>query len=132
MLDDRTCVTQSPHPYAGEFLWTAHNNRFGWASLLPVAPGSPDVSCYAAAARATDLSGLPRTFIATGALDLLVEENIEYARRLMRAGVPVELHVYPGAVHGFDLAADAEVARNANRDSLAALKRALHPELPRR
>jgi len=125
MLDDRTCVTEHPHPHVGEFIWTPHNNRFGWASLLGKAPGGPDVSIYAAPARAQDLSGLPRTFIATGALDLFLEENIDYARRLVRSGVPVELHVYQGAFHGFNLAIDADVTKRAARDSKAALARAL-------
>jgi acetyl esterase/lipase len=125
MLDDRTCVTRSPHPFAGEFLWTPHNNSFGWSSLLGVAPGSQDVSPYAAAARATDLSGLPPTFISTGALDLFVEEDMEYARRLNRAGVPVELHVYAGAYHAFDVLTNAPIAAAAKRDSLAALRRFL-------
>ena len=26
---------------------------------------------------------------------------MEYARRLIRAGVPTELHIIPGAFHGF-------------------------------
>ena len=125
MLDDRTCVAENPHPHVGEFIWTPHNNRFGWASLLGKAPGSSDVSIYAAAARANDLVGLPRTFIATGALDLFLEENLDYARRLMRSGVPVELHVYAGAFHGFNLAIDADVTKRASRDSKAALARAL-------
>jgi acetyl esterase/lipase len=81
MLDDRTCVAADPHPFAGEYLWTAPNNLFGWASLLGGPPGGADVSPYAAPARAETLEGLPATFIATGALDLFVEENLEYARR---------------------------------------------------
>lgn len=125
MLDDRTCVAKEPHPFAGEFLWTPHNNAFGWSALLGVAPGSLDVSPYAAAARAEDLSGLPPAFISTGALDLFLEEDIEYARRLMRQGVPVELHVYAGAYHGFDFLTNARVAAAARRDSLAALRRFL-------
>jgi acetyl esterase/lipase len=125
MLDDRTCASADPHPYAGEFLWTPHNNAFGWSALLGKPPGSPDVSPYAAAARATDLSRLPPTFISTGALDLFIEEDMEYARRLMRHGVPVELHVYPGAYHAFDVFTDAPIAHDARRDSLAALRRAL-------
>lgn len=125
MLDDRTVTTADPHPYTGEFIWTAQANRFGWRSLLGQEPGGPDISPYAAAARAESLAGLPSTFISVGALDLFLEEDLEYARRLMRAGVPTELHVYPGAYHGFNLTADAQVSQVAARDQLAALKRAL-------
>ena len=123
MLDDRTGTSSDPHDYIGEFVWQAGGNRFGWASLLGKAPGSPDVSPYASPARAADLAGLPPTFIYTGALDLFLEEDIEYARRLIRAGVPTELHVYPGAFHGFEVAAESQVSQQAIRDSVAALKR---------
>jgi len=127
MIDDRTCTAER-HPYTGEFVWTPEQNRFGWSSLLGREPGGADVPHYAAAARAPDLAGLPPSFIAVGALDLFLEEDLEYARRLIRAGVPTELHVYPGAYHGFEVFSDAPVAKNANANSLAALKRALHPD----
>lgn len=127
MLDDRTCTAVDPHPHTGQFIWTAHNNQFGWAALLGQEPGGPDVSPYAAPARAGDLSGLPPTYIATGGLDLFLDEDLDYARRLMRGGVPVELHVYPGAFHAFDLSATAEVAVQARRDSLTALRRLIAP-----
>lgn len=125
MLDDRTVTHPDPHPHTGEFIWTPHNNHFGWAAILGVEPGSDGVSPYAAPARAEDLSGLPPTFISTGALDLFLEEDLEYARRLMRAGVPTELHVYPGGPHGFDFHPTAEVSVRARKDSLSALGRFL-------
>ena len=125
MIDDRTAVTDDPHPYAGEYVWTPASNRFGWTSLLGAEPGGPDVSPYAAAARATDLAGLPPTFFATGGLDLFLDEDLDYAHRLTRAGVPVELHVYPGAFHGFYAAPGSYVAQQANRDGLEALRRGL-------
>ena len=124
MLDDRTVTTAVPHPYVGEFIWTPEANRFGWTALLGQEPGGPGVSPYAAAARAENLEGLPPTFISVGSLDLFLEEDLEYARRLMRAGVPTELHVYPGAFHGFDLIANAKVSQIAVRDELDALRRA--------
>ena len=122
MLDDRTC-TADPHPFAGEFLWTPHNNRFGWTALLGEDPGGADISPYAAPARATDLSGLPPTFLMTGSLDLFVDENIDFARRLIRAGVPTEFHIYPGAFHAFDAWPTARVSAQARDDRLRALKR---------
>ena len=128
MLDDRTCVLADPHPYAGEFIWTTASNHFGWKALLGQEPGAPDISPYAAPARAEDLAGLPPTYIGTAALDLFVEENLDYARRLLRAGVPLELHVYPGAFHAFNIVPGAKVAAAARRDSLEALRRSLHPK----
>ncbi|GCE16011.1 alpha/beta hydrolase [Tengunoibacter tsumagoiensis] len=129
MLDDRTCTLANPHPYTGEFIWTPEANRFGWTSLLGHEPGQSNVSPYAAAARAEHLEGLPATFINVGALDLFLEEDMEYARRLMRAGVSTELHVYPGAYHGFRMVANAQVTKAAERDQLAALRRAFDPSL---
>lgn len=126
MLDDRTGTTVEPSPTVGEFGWNRGSNRFGWASLLGRDPGGADVSPYAAAARAEDLAGLPPAYIAVGALDLFLEENLEYARRLMRAGVPTELHVYPGAYHGFQgMAPEARISQAFVRDYFAALTLAL-------
>lgn len=127
-IDDRTCMRE-PNPYVGEFVWTLESNRFGWSSLLgPDAGSDASIDYYGAAARAADLSGLPSTYIAVGALDLFVDEDMDYAHRLIRAGVPTELHVYPGAFHGFDIAVEATVTKTAYRNSLAALRRALHPD----
>lgn len=126
MIDDRTAIRRDLNPHVGEFVWTQEHNLFGWQALLGTIPGSDDVSPYAAAARATDLSGLPPTFIAVGNLDLFLEENMIYADRLSRAGVPVEFHLYPGAYHGFQLAAQARVSIQAERDSRDALRRFLH------
>jgi triacylglycerol lipase len=126
MIDDRTAVREDLHPHVGEFVWTQANNYFGWRSLLGKEPGSADVSPYAAAARATDVSGLPPTFISVGGLDLFLEENMMYADRLSRAGVPVEFHIYPGACHGFYRVPDARVTKQAERDTREALRRFLH------
>ena len=126
MLDDRTCVAD-PHPYAGEFLWTAPHNAYGWRAYLGVEPGSDGVSPYAAPARAENLAGLPPTYICTASLDLFIDENIEYARRLIRAGTPCELHVFPGGYHGFDMAPGVAISQAAQRDTVEALRRALRP-----
>lgn len=125
MLDDRTCVAD-PHPYTGEYVWTHSLNKLGWGSLLGVEPGSDAVPTGAVPARCTDLSGLPPTFIVVGALDLFVEEDIEYARRLMRAGVPTELHILPGMFHGAaSVVPDAALSRAYFEMQFAALRRAV-------
>jgi acetyl esterase/lipase len=124
MLDDRTASLVKTNPFTGRHIWTADSNRFGWSSLLGGAPGAVRVSPYAAPARAVDLRGLPPTLITVGQLDLFLEEDIDYATRLMQAGVRTELHVYPGAYHGFDLASEAQVAQAMIRDRRNALRRA--------
>jgi acetyl esterase/lipase len=126
MLDDRTAIRAESDRVGpqGEFIWTPSNNRFGWTALLGTEPGGTDVSPYAAAARADNLAGLAPAFIAVGALDLFLDEDIAYARRLAHAGVPVEFHVYPGAYHAF-IHSDSRVARIYQRDAVAALRQAL-------
>src|SRR5262249_3838498 len=125
MLDDRTTTQDAPSPYIGEFVWTRAANLFGWTALLGRAPGGADVSPYAAAARMEDVSNLPPTYLACGAIDLFLEENLDYARRLIRAGVPTEMHIYPGAPHGFMMLEAAQVAKAFARDSMTALQRGL-------
>jgi len=126
MIDDRTAVRKDLHPYVGEFVCTQANNYFGWRSLLGEEPGMADVSPYATAAPATDVSGLPPTYISVGGLDLFLEENMIYADRLSRAGVPVELHIDPRAYHGFYRATNARVTKQAEHDNRDALQRFLH------
>jgi len=113
MIDDRMITPSSAWD---DPVWPPAANRFGWRSYLGELTGDA-VPYYAAAARATDLTKLPRTFVSVGALDGFADEDIDYAVRLRHAGVPTELHVYPGAPHGFDgLAPGTAIARRANRD----------------
>ncbi len=113
MLDDRG-VTASGRAVTHRRLWNVDSNRLAWQAYLG---GAGPVSPYAAPSRCTDLSGLPWTWLATAELDLFADEDVAYASRLMEAGVSTELHVYRGAVHGFDLfAPDARVSRRFVRD----------------
>jgi acetyl esterase/lipase len=126
MIDDRTIAPASA-TVPDTFVWTRENNLMGWRAYLGREPGGTDVSPHAAAARATDLRGLPPAYIPVGDLDLFLDENMTYAQRLLAAGVPTELHVYPGAFHGFNgFVPNAEISRRFNTDRDSALKRMLH------
>lgn len=114
MIDDRQITESSRWP---EAVWPPSANEFGWTAYLGSAKGGPDVSPYAAAARADDLAGLPPTLIVVGSIDGFSDEDIDYAVRLRHAGVATDLRVYDGAPHGFDtLLAATPVARRARRD----------------
>lgn len=127
MIDDCN-IAPASDTRPDTLMWTRESNLTGWRAYLGREPGGKDISQYASAMRATDLSGLPPAYIAVGELDLFAEENMTYARRLIESCVPTELHVYPGACHAFDgMAPEAYVSRQFTADFHRALKRALHP-----
>jgi acetyl esterase/lipase len=130
MIDDRMTT---PSSGLNAVVWSPAANVLGWRAYLGEGRfGSDDVPIYAAPSRATDLSGLPPAFLCVGTLDVFRDEDIAYARDLLAAGVPTELHVYPGAPHGFEMITpDAAVARRCRRDIDDALGRALSPRLLR-
>jgi acetyl esterase/lipase len=113
MLDDRQTTPSSRCD--GLAIWTRESNTFGWRSYLGTLAGDA-VTQYAAPSRATDLSGLPPTFMCVGSADGFLDEDVDYAARLEEAGVPTEVHVYPGAPHGFELFSASGVARRALAD----------------
>ncbi|HEX7095319.1 MAG TPA: alpha/beta hydrolase fold domain-containing protein, partial [Acidimicrobiales bacterium] len=113
-IDDRQITPSSR--LDGLPVWSRESNEFGWRSYLGDLYGTDDVPAYAAPARATDLSGLPPAFVSVGTVDGFRDEDIEYAMRLNQAGVPTELHVYPGAPHGYQIAPTAAVSRQSARD----------------
>lgn len=126
MLDARTATTAEPvtNPTTGEFGWTVESNRFGWEAMR----GDQDIPTerlgHFSPAQASDLSGLPQTFLAVGSLDLFLEENIAYVQRLSRGGVPIEAHIYPGAIHGFEMF-PGTLAEQFHHSFLSAITRAL-------
>jgi len=97
-LDDRL-VTPSMRAYTDTPVWDYPSAVLSWQAYLG-AGHDGDTSPYAAPARAADLSGLPPAYVVTCEFDPLRDEGIEYAQRLMQAGVPTELHHYPGTFHG--------------------------------
>jgi acetyl esterase/lipase len=109
MLDDRQVTPSSQ--LDGLHIWNRHSNAFGWRSYLGDLYGTPNVPAYAAAARATDLSGLPPAYVCVGAADGFRDEDIDYAVRLNQAGVLAELRVHPGAPHGVMIFSETSVAR---------------------
>jgi acetyl esterase/lipase len=114
MIDDRQITASSGWDVP---VWPPVANTYGWGAYLGAAKGGPQVSPYAAAARATDLAGLPPALISVGGVDGFADEDIDYALRLNQASVPTELHVYPGGPHGFDsMAPDSALAKRAQRD----------------
>ena len=112
MIDDRQ--TTSSSRLDGLPIWSREANEFGWRSYLGDLDGG-DVPPHAAAARATDLAGLPPALVIVGGADGFRDEDIEYALRLNQAGVPTELHVLPGAPHGVQMFTDSVVARRWNQ-----------------
>ena len=121
MIDDRN-QTPSSHEITDIGIWDRAGNIEAWAWYL----GGKEADEYAAPSRAEDVSGLPPTFIDVGTVDLFRDEDIAFAQRLMQAGVPTELHVYPGSYHASEtFAPDAALSQRIWAVRLDALRRAL-------
>ncbi len=88
--------TAAPDPRTGRYIWTRTSNNFAWSAYLSGA--APDPATIAGLA--ADLSGLPPAFMAVGDVDLFVHDNLAHVGKLLRAGCPVEAHLFPGAIHG--------------------------------
>lgn len=117
MLDDRM-TSVSANQFGDDVLWTRTANTYGWSALLGDRAGTSEVSIYEAPGRATDLGGLPPTYIDVGSVDLFRDEDVAFASTVWACGGDAELHVWPGGYHGFEqlapdtpLAADAREAR---------------------
>lgn len=128
MIDDRTAA-RSDHEDRGDFVWTAASNRFGWAAYLGTEPGG-EAPPYAAAARCSDLSGLPPAWIGVGDLDLFHPEDVDYARRLEAAGVECELHEVAGMYHGADVLAPKAPSMRSFREAMTAALRSAMQAAP--
>ncbi|MGW7529628.1 alpha/beta hydrolase [Streptomyces sp. NPDC054783] len=125
MLDDRN-HTFSTHQMAGLDTWDRTSNATAWQAVLGEGYGAADVPPYAAPARATDLAELPPAYVEVGSAETLRDEAVAYAQALWRAGGQAELHVWPGAFHGFDtLAPRAALSRDAREARTRWLRRIL-------
>ena len=124
VIDNRH-QTPSMHEIADPRTWNQTSSRAAWEMYAgPEYLG--ELSPYIAPARAKNLAGLPPCYMEVAEIDPLRDEAIEYATRLMQAGVHTELHVYPGACHASTLMfPNAAVSRRAFADCTAALKAAL-------
>ena len=108
MLDYRTGGKDDiyEHEFAGEFIWTKEDNVKGWADLMAGQDKklTDEEMLYFSPAVATveQLKGLPETFMIVGSLDLFCAEDMDYANKLMQAGIFTELHVEPGVPHAYE------------------------------
>lgn len=123
MLDDREVDESSPSADDPK-VWNATANLRGWESYL--ADVGSEVPVYAAPARATDLSGLPPTYLCVGDLDLFLREDLAYALALTHSGVPTEVRVYPGGFHASNVfVSESSLSRRWLADDLEAIARGL-------
>jgi acetyl esterase len=119
-LDDRQ-ETWSARNFTETPFMTRDKVAASWRHYLGSAPASP----YAAPARADDLSGLPPACITSAEFDPNRDDAIGYAQRLLQAGVPVELHQWPGTFHGSQAVLSAQVSQRQTAELADALRRAL-------
>ncbi len=121
VLDDR------PMPSKDEFDSTPGFDGPAVTQMWRHYTAGEDVPADAVPARADELTGIASALITCSELDPLRDEAVDYALRLMWAGVATELHVFPGTCHGFDsLLPEWETSQQLFELQGAALRRALH------
>jgi acetyl esterase len=124
-LDDRL-ETPSMHAFTDPRFFDRAKAERSWDHYLgPGVRGGADVSPYAAPSRCADLSGLPRAYVVTCEFDPMRDEGLAYALRLIQAGVPTEIHHYPGTFHGSHMIPSA-ISDRMIADQAEALRRGLH------
>jgi acetyl esterase/lipase len=112
MLDDRG-QTPSSREFTDIGIYDRDANQLAWNAALAGKAGADDITAYQAPARAKDLSAFPPTFIGVGEIDVFRDEDIAFALQLVADRVPVELHLYPGAYHGWEtFAPDSSIGRS--------------------
>lgn len=123
VIDDRL-QTPSMREFTDTPNWSRANAEISWNAYL--GPDRNGVAPpFAAPAREPDLRGLPPAYVTACEFDPLRDEAIEYAQRLVQAGVPVELHLYPGTFHGSAAAvAEARISRLMQENLRTSLRRA--------
>jgi acetyl esterase len=119
-LDDRQ-DTWSARNFTHTPFMTREKVAASWQHYLGTASASP----YAAPARATDLADLAPAYIASAEFDPNRDEAIDYAQRLLQAGVSVELHQWSGTFHGSQAILSADVSQRQISELAAALRRGL-------
>lgn len=118
MLDSRTGGENSLYksPFVGEVAWTSSSNRYAWEVLQGGNEIKEEMLSYFSPAQTENLTNLPPALIYVGDLDLFVNEDIDYANRLIQAGVPTELHLINGLYHAFDVNSNADETKKFKKE----------------
>jgi len=125
MLDDRT-VLRTDIDDSSNITWSQKSNRYGWESYLGKQCGADDVPAYSVPAHREDLTGLPKTWIGVGTLDIFHDEDVTYAKMLKDCGIECEIDIVSGAFHGFDVFdPQVPIVQNFRKAQIAALKKYL-------
>ncbi|MBV6761755.1 alpha/beta hydrolase [Rhodococcus opacus] len=96
---DSTLSSDSMRRYADAAIFNAHDAEVCWQHYLGERRSAPPT--YASPSASTDLEGLPPAYVAAAGADCLHDEAVDYALRMRRAGISVELHSFPDVPHGF-------------------------------
>jgi acetyl esterase/lipase len=124
MIDDRMITESSQNNNSPA--WTSLANKIAWKMYLGNLYGSSSVPAYASPVRADDYSGLPPTYTYVGSIEPFYDETRNYAAALQKANVAVELDIYEGCFHGFDvIGAKTAIGRKARETLISKFRYAV-------
>lgn len=104
-------------------VWRRRDAERSWQLYTGRRPLS-ELPPYAVPATCDGIDQLPPTYLTVNEIDPLRDEGLAFAQRLLSAGVPLEMHVYPGAFHGA-MSFPSPIAERMQRDLVEVLRRRL-------
>jgi acetyl esterase len=125
--------TPSHHAFAHGFMLEAPHIDYFFGHYLRNAEDRNDwrfapLDGKDAAGQVRELDGVAPAWIGLAECDPLTDEGLLYADRLRACGVPVDLEIYRGVVHGFiNLGRAIPEALTAHADAARALRHAFNP-----
>lgn len=111
---DKRMITKSMKEYTDTPMWNATLNRKMWKVYL-------EDKKYISPNEISDLSNMPSTYLETAEYDCLKDEGLEFADKLVKAGVEVKLNETKGTMHGFDKV-NCATTESAIKNRIEALK----------
>lgn len=117
---DQRMKTLSMRKYTDTPVWNSRLSEKMWNLYLQ---GSDDKTIqYASPIEASNLSGLPETYIETAEFDCLHDEGIEYANALRTAGNRVILNETKNTIHGFEMASKSNIVNKSMKTRIRFLQ----------
>lgn len=126
-VTDSRMITDSMKNFTDTPLWNSILTKKMWKMYLRDGLGEYKKE-YISPIEAESLKEMPDTYIEVSQFDCLRDEGIEFAKKLEKSGVSVELFETIGTIHGFEIAEKSKVVKESVVRRIDALRKIFNKE----